>query len=527
MKVFKRTLAILLVLCFIGLTLVACGKKKEEEKPSEKNTNANNTPNVEQTQKPTNIFGEETFETVVPVDELDFEGEVLTVMIRDHKTLYREWGKTSPEDELDEAVLMRNEAIEDDLNLTMEQELVPDADFGTFATNFNNMILTDIKDQYHYYDIAANYAYCGAYTSVRDCAANFLDEETFPFFDFTLPCWNQAIVNNTTMNGRLHYVSGDVNLTLFDCAMVMWYNKTLYDEYAEPTDPENVQLLALEGKWTYDELYRWADRLYVDSNGTPGKQGDDTYGYASGGKGDVAPTDAFPYAWDLEFLTYNADGTHDFNIIGNDKIETAFTMVHNLLEANGNCMNGAGVDNFTAGCYVFWPSVIYPGEGANMAIREMDDKYGLLPMPKFDGDQENYGTTTQDFFSLMTILDHAESPVPTKGKAVSAYLQLMTEESYTSVRGYYFNRIIKPKYFGTDDSEGTVTNSIALFDIIVANIEFEYWTIYSAQLNDVAWLWRDSFRDNKASIESAYKEQQDAFENAIKGTDIWLGLRSE
>ena len=103
----------------------------------------------------------------------------------------------------------------------------------------------------------------------------------------------------------------------------------------------------------------------------------------------------------------------------------------------------------------------------------------------------------------------------------------MTEESYTSVRGYYFNRIIKPKYFGTDDSEGTVTKSIALFDIIVANIEFEYWTIYSAQLGDVSWLWRDSFRDDKDSLEGAFTEKQAQYEEAIKNTDIWLGLRSE
>ena len=527
MQILKRTMAILLVLCFIALTLIGCAKKQTS---SDKQNDATNAPSGsvdEQTQRPTNEYGEESFTNFVPVDDLDFEEEELTILLRDTKISSREWTKESPEDELDEAVAMRNAAVEDALNLVIDYEFVAYANYDAFASEFNNMILQDIKDQYHYYDIAANFAYCGAYTTVRDCASNLLDVGTFPFFNFDLPCWNQAIVKNTTINGRLHYVSGDVNLTLFDAALVIWYNKTLYDEYAEPTDPENVQLLALEGKWTYDELYRWADRLYVDSNGTQGKQGDDTYGYASGGKGNVAPTDAFPYAWDLEFLTYNADGTHDFNIIGNDKIETAFTMVHNLLEANGNCMTDAGVGNFTAGCYVFWPSVIYPGEGANMAIREMDDKYGLLPMPKFDGDQENYGTTTQDFYSLMTILDHSESPVPTKGKAVSAYLQLMTEESYTSVRGYYFNRIIKPKYFGTDDSEGTVTNSIALFDIIVANIEFEYWTIYSAQLNDVAWLWRDSFRDNKASIESAYKEQQDAFEAAIKSTDIWLGLRSE
>jgi hypothetical protein len=524
MKLAKRALALILVLCFIGLALVGCGGKKNDE--NENNDSSNDASgNVEATRKETNEYGEPSFSSVVPTEELDFEGEELTVLVRDSKISYREWGKETSEDELDEAVLMRNAAVEESLNLTMTQERVPTADFGVFSTNYNNMIMQDVTNDFHYYDIAANYAYCGAYPNVRDYAANLNDEQEFPYFDFSLPCWNQAIINNTTMNGRLHYVSGDVNLTLFDAAIVIWYNKTLYDEKRESNDPENMQEFALDGLWTYNELYMWATRLYEDSNGTSGKQHDDTYGFATS-KYACAPHDALPYAWDLEFLTYNPDGTHDFNIIGNDKAEDAFIKFRNLIEANGNCTSPS-VENFTAGHYVFWPSLIYSSEDANMMIREMDDTYGLLPMPKYNVEQEQYGTTTQDFYTLMTVIDHSTSTVTTKGAAVSAYLQLMTEESYTSVRGYYFNRIIKPKYFGTDDSEGTVTNSIALFDIIVSNIEFEYWTIYSAQLNDIAWLWRDGFRDDAASLESVYLAKEASYVEAIHGTDVWLGLRSE
>ena len=523
MNLTKRILAFLLVLCFVGFALVGCGGKKDEG--NENNGGSENgEASAEATQKETNEYGEPSFTGVVPVNDLDFEGEELTVLVRDSKISYREWGKETSEDELDEAVLMRNAAVEESLNVIMHQERVPSADYATFSQNFNNLIIQDVTSDFHYYDIAANYAYCGAYPDVRDYAANLNDTEMFPYFDFSLPCWNQAIVKNTTMNGRLHYVSGDVNLTLFDAAIVIWYNKTLYDEKKEDIDPEHMQEYALEGLWTYDDLYRWS-AIFDDSNGQAGKQSNDTYGFATS-KYACAPHDAWPYAWDLEFIITNPDGTHDFNIVGNNKAEEAFVKFRNLIEANGNCLEPS-VDNFTAGCYVFWPSLIYSSEDSNMKIREMEDTYGLLPMPKYDLDQEQYGTTTQDFYTLMTVIDHSTSTVPTKGEAVSAFLQLMTEESYTSVRGYYFNRIIKPKYFGTDDSEGTVTKSIALFDIIVANIEFEYWTIYSAQLNDIAWLWRDGFRDDAASLESVYLTNESLFVEAIHGTDVWLGLRSD
>jgi hypothetical protein len=524
MKNFKRVLALLLACVFIGMALVACGKKDEPNKEDEKNSQ--NASDVEQTEKQTTIYGEPTFEGVVPIDSLDFEGEELTVVHRDAHVTNREWHKEVTEDELDEAVAMRNAVVEESLNLVLTYERVPTGSFDNYVANFNNLIYQDVVQGFHYYDIVSHYAYAAAYTLIRDCNANLLDDDLFPYFEFSLPCWNQTIVNNTTVNGRLYYVAGDINISLFDCTNVVWHNKTLYDEKREPTDPENMQLLALEGLWTYDELYRWASKLFEDSNGTPGRQLDDTYAYGTErrGEGSPCPTDAIPHAWDLNFLVENNDGTHSYNIVGNDKAEEALTKYRNLFDGTGTIEN-ATVGNFAEGHYMFYANLMYPGQDGNMMIREMEDTYGLLPLPKYDAEQEQYGTTAGDFYSLMTILDHSKSTIPTKGKAASAYLQLATEESYTSVRGYYFNRIIKPKYFGTDDSEGTVTNSIALFDIIVSNVEFTFWNIYSAQLNNIAWLWRNA-TGKSGTLASEFAAYEEAYNNALAETDAWLGLAS-
>ena len=523
MRNFKRLLALILACLFVATALVACTKDKPNE-DAPKDTEKNEQP---ADKKETNEYGEESFTSVVPQKELDFDGQELTILVRNNLANLREWYKESPEDELDEAVAMRNAAVEDTLNIKILFEMVPNAEFGTFAANFNGMIQNDVDSDMHYYDIAANYAYAGAFTSVRGYAADLNNKETFPYFDFSLPCWNQAMVKNTTMNGRLHYSAGDINLSMFDLAMVIWYNKTLYDAKREDGDPDNIQVHALEGNWTYQDLYIWASRLYENSNGVDGKQADDTYGFGTerntGNQGRPNPNDVIPYAWDLEFVLTNNDNTHSFNIIGNEKAEEALVKFRTLITSDGTC-GSSTVGNFAAGRYVFWSSILYPSAEANMAIREMDDKYGLLPWPKYNAEQENYGTTTQDYYNLITVLDHAESSISTRGEAVSAFLQLATEESYTSVRGYYFNRIVKPKYFGTDDSEGTVTNSIALFDIIVANIEYDYWTIYSPQLNNVAWLWRDAVQ--VGTLEGNFKADEDAYIKAIEETDAWLGLRS-
>ena len=525
MNIIKKLICVLLVLCFIGTTLVGCSKKKGNSTGSDEEAagsgGAQN--GATETQKETNIYGEPSFTTNIPVNDLDFEGEELTVMLRDNEVTQRQWHKESPEDELDEAVAMRNSAVEETLNLDVSFEIIPYGEYNAGTANYNNIIITDVMQELHYYDIADHWALAGGYASIRDYNANVLDESVFPYFNFELPCWNQSVCNGDgVVNDRLHLITGDINITQFDMAVVFWYNKTLYDSKKEATDHENIQDLALAGQWTYDELYRWAQRLYENSNGEDGKQTNDTFGFASQTaniNNQPVPKDAVAAAFDIDLLVTNPDGTHSYNILGNERAEKARTMWINLFKADGATDSGS-VENFASGKYLFWVSMMYPGKSGNMTIREMDDKYGLLPMPKYDLDQEQYYTAAYDGYSLMSVLAHKD----VKGEAVSAYLQLATEESYTSVRGYYFNRIIKPKYFGTDDSEGTVTKSIALFDIIVANITFDFWTVYSAQLNMLTWKWRTHLLEDWDSVADAYTKDKATFDKALMEMDAWFGL---
>ena len=525
MKLFKRTIALLLVLCFIGVALVACTKKPDEQGTDDAGNNGN--AGNKSTETETNIYGEPSFTTTIQYENLDFEGEELTIMLRNNEVTVREWYKESTEDELDEAVAMRNAAVEETLNLSIDYEIINfPSDFHEMANMVGDMLVSDVIDDLHYYDIAVHFALIGGYASIRDVNANLLDKDTFPYFDFSLPCWNQSIVN-TEINNRLHLIAGDINISQFDYATVIWYNKTLYDNKKEPTDHEDIQDLALEGNWTYDELYRWATRLYEDSNGTSGKQADDTYGFTQGPPNintQPIPKDSMAAAFDINLLLENPDGTHAFNIAGNERAAKARTMWIQLYEATGTWGDSGAVTNFAAGKYLFYANSMYPGKDGNMTIREMSDKYGLLPLPKFDLEQDQYYTAAYDGYSLMSVLDHAESTVPTKGDAISAYLQLATEESYTSVRGYYFNRIVKPKYFGQDDSLGTVTKSVAIFDDIISHIRFDFWTVYSNQLGNLTWAWRTSLLPDWNTLEAQYISRQTEFDEKLLEMDEWFGL---
>ena len=373
-------------------------------------------------------------------------------------------------------------------------------------------------------------------TTLRDYYVNLHDKDTFPHFDFSLRCWNQAIVENGTINGQLYLIAGDMNLSLFNTAMVLWQNVDLYDQMkdVENGDAESIQDLVMNYKWTYDVLYDWAGRRVLASDGTFGY---DRYGLFMGGYTyPTQPMDALPYAWGLTFSNKEADGTYSFNFVGNEKAEKALIDTRNLWNQIGNVERAqvAG-DNpnatFNGGGVVFSADVIYWNRASSNALREVPFKYALIPWPMYDENQETYYTTSQDYFTTMSVIDHSESTVPTKGEAVSAYLQYACEYSYDNVRAYYFHRIVKSKMLGTDDGSGVVQKSWTIFETIVNNLQFDFAAIYGQMLDHVlVSVWRTNvvYKDtNKStSIESIYNDDP-TFDILLQDLHVWFGLVEE
>jgi len=560
----KRIIAILLVFCFLMLTVVslaACGKKNKGTKDTsdsssgtsdsagnggENNGGENNggnggATNGDITLAETDEYGQNLLVSAIDVDAHDYDSLELVVLMRDSVNYFREWGKlegdaADVEVTLDEAIETRNAIVQGDLNIAPY--------FLRESKNeveYNNLIVNDVVGGLHNYDIVANYAYFASDTSIRDADAyaNMADKDLFRFFDFRLPCWNQALIQNTTLNGKLYLVAGDANLSLFDKTSVIWANLDLYEQYKKDNDPDDIQQHAIDGNWVYSDLYSWCLRT-ADTD--PKTECGDFHGFSTG----FHFFDALPLAWDFAFLNTDNEGRHTFNIEENSKAEEALGIIRSMLDSRGyaashhqdstknicNCGTGM-VGHFANGSYAFISDQLYSGENQNLLIRNMTDKYTILPIPKYEIGQENYGTYAADIYNLVAVVNHFDSERPTDGDAVSAYLQYLNEKSYTDVREFYFTRIIRSKFFGTDDSDGSVTKSVKIFNIIVNSVELTVDTIYSRSINDIAWLWRDNIlRGEGASLSAAFQENtlsggglvktKAQYEEKLAAFDAWI-----
>ena len=526
----KRIISLILVLCFIGLALAACGGDEEKKKVSKK------------TNKPTqtNQYGEvEVLGSSFDWDKVEkFDDVVLNVIARNDYKVQKEWGQieTTDVDGMSLEVDKRNAAVEKKLGLSTAMTYVG----GEFADQFRNQIMSVVYQDWdsglNQYDIVACYGYIAMDQGYRDIWANLLNKDVFPYFDFSLKCWNQGIYKNGTVNDRLYLCSGDFNLSLFDSTMIMWHNKELYETLLEKTNdkksPRDLQDTIIAGEWTYSELYKWAS--YHDNVDPESNKGDVFGLYMNGERWPTQPFDAIPYAWDIDFITTNNDGTHSYNFKDNKRAEDAIKMFRNLWSEKGTATETTGGPNFTSGKLLFSADVIWFSEKGNLALREMDQPYSLTPWPKFDENQDHYSTTSQDYFTTISVIDHINGE-PTKGEAISAYLQYATEYSYTNIRMFYFKEIVEPKYFG--DFGETAKKSVDIFNIIIDNLEFDFATIYSPMLNGViSQCWRYNVLLNyggsptevaTTTVYQKYQDSQKVYDESLTDLDTWFGLFEE
>lgn len=450
-----------------------------------------------------------TFVTA-PNGPLDFEGAKLVILLPEDNDVSREFYLAVPADEVDEAVCMRNAAVEDTLNVTVEYERVPidRSNKDQHRAILYDIIAKDFTSELHNYDISVNYAYATVGMAQRGYAANLLDESTFPYFEFDLPCWNYGFMSEPgSPNGkRMYYALGAMQISYYNSAVVTWYNKTLYDKIRDEKDPENPRQ-----DWTYERMYRMVTSMYGDKEGAKPLLINESCA-------DIVKL-AFPVSWGVNLVTdaYNqTNHFYAFNISGgNTKAEDTLKKVRALLSAEGT-VYGNEV-NFANGEALFFIDQFDADYDRNVVIREMEDKYvyGLLPLPKYDV-ASDYETFVGDTYNLISVINYGGGK-DVKGGAVSAWLQLGAEESFTAVRGYYFHRVVKPKFFGADDPQGTVSNSVVVFDLIMYDIQFDPASVYSDQLGGINSLWCDAVDDEEGrTLEQIYKERREQLNEALK-----------
>ena len=408
-----------------------------------------------------------------------FEGGEVVILLPDTKEAHQSWYSDNIDTLLEEFVEIRNSAATEAINVQLSFEFVSGTDFASKKANILSMVSQDVVSDLHYYDIVSAPVDMLADTALKGLLAEVNNDELY--FVFDLPCWNQTLVTECTVNGRLYFMSGATEVSNMLDASVIWHNKTLYDAKKESTDHESMAGLVRDGRWTYDELYRWSARLSGDTNGV-GIEGEGKYPSA----------DAFRDAWDVRFIGEKMTGEFELKDLSadNNRAQNAFEMVKALYSANGTRLN-ASAEEFASGKYMFYLGTFDSLKDAPNG----EDTFELLPMPKYNSDQSEYRTFVEDPM-VTAIIDHEESTRPTKGDATSAVLQLTAEESYMGVFGNFGEYV--PREMNSENNK--------IMKQIFENMQLTFENMYAPQLAGLDSLWNDALISG-GELASAYSSK--------------------
>ncbi|MCI8388013.1 MAG: extracellular solute-binding protein [Clostridiales bacterium] len=479
----KKLISIALLMALL-LTQTACGDTGKPVDTDNNDTVSGDDSSSAPETKPEYVF-----------PELDCDGDTFTVL-----NASTTWGfyhymdfESQTGEMLDDEVYARNRFIEDKFNL--ELEIVED----DIDQNYNKY-RTAILAQDDVYDVA--YIRCDRMSSFMESGYlyNLLDYQEF---QLDKPWWDQVITEKSLIGDKkkLYFAGNDFSLIGFEGTLCCYFNENMLDDLGLET-PYN---LVREGKWTIDKLGEYAAagaNLNGDTSFAWNESGNAIYGMASY----EDSLNAFITGGGENYVTIDDKG-QPVLISNPDRFYNIIEKAFNIYSTEGEFifMNGSGNSHyemiFKNGRSLFTIAEIK----ASSKYRDMDDTFGIVPIPKYDENQDKYYSHRTHICLTMSVPVTNQQPERT-----GIIMDALSYLSSTNILPVFYNVKVAQKGLRNDDS-------IEMLGIISSSRSFDIgegyaWTeelsgkvntsVVNQKNNNVVSLV-DSMR---SSIEAAFKK---------------------
>ena len=319
-------------------------------------------------------------------DDLDFGGMEVCIARCTAFSENEKKNEVAPDAELtkgeivDDAVRLRNTYVEDLLNVNITS---PDDELGVW-TDFPSTIQPLIMAGDTTYD-----AYVAATWGLFKSSLNglLLPLSDIDTLDFGNPWWDSELIEMFSLGSNsTYFAAGAINYYDDYATTALLINTKLCSQ----NDLELPYQMVLDGKWTIDRFCEYAKAYAADVNGDSVYDENDAYGLICNigipYKFTCGAGESFILIDDNGFATLN-QSERLFNVV--DKLFT------NILDRNNNAICvverklGYDIGNalFPNGQSLFYVDMV---GGIDAMRRKMEDNFGIIPIPKYDEEQENY-----------------------------------------------------------------------------------------------------------------------------------------
>lgn len=384
-------------------------------------------------------------------EDLDYEGHQFVILTEtgynwEEVDVSEEMGVVTNDVTVNDAVYQRNLMTEETLNVKVVMLL-------------SSSVNSDIKKAVSAGDDAYGVAMPATATTASLALADyFYDWHDLEYVNLEMPWYEQGIINDATIAGKVLFMTGDFGFRDKDNTWIFMFNKNLLSDLnvAEPYD--NVR----NGTWTLDLFSSMIKGVTADIDGDSKFNSKDRYGFLTTGAGGATN---FLYAGGNKIVTQTPDGVINLTL-NNEKTVSLVEITNNIFNSeNQTHTDGWDVIEkmFAAGQGLFYSEIMAHVRN----LRGMEADFGLLPAPKYDEAQEEYYCHVDAASPLMCVTNTASDPVRT-----SAVIETLYYLGYKHVRTAYYDVALTGKHIRDEDSA-------EMLDVILAGRVFDMGYIYN------------------------------------------------
>ncbi|MBQ9085969.1 MAG: carbohydrate ABC transporter substrate-binding protein [Clostridia bacterium] len=320
--------------------------------------------------------------------------------------------------------------------------------------------------------------------------------------DLTAERWDQKINQESTYNGILYGLSGDLSVSKMMYAMATFYNVALLDEIGY--SPEYLYDLVDDGEWTLDLFEQIVKDLYVDNDKNRAKSIGDTFGYLSRSGNSL---DMWFAQFNISITSRDTANTISPTLNTEQNVDVIKRLCDFYYNNKGVAYIEGHVQHKTTEAEEF-PNgnvaMVTSRFSRATSFAEMGvDAFGILPGPKWNEEQTEYYTGLHDQYAIYGV---SKSILDADIDFIAHITDALCAESSQTVYPQYYDVLLKQRYSKDPDTARMV-------DLVMKNVSFDTAFQFGNFLDSYPYMVRNMVAKNNSNLASEYA----AIEKSLPG----------
>ena len=277
---------------------------------------------------------------------------------------------------INDALINRNIFIEDTFDIVLEYVQIVGHGNGT------NRLRQSIHAGEDRYDMIIGRVMGGELATLA--TGGFLQNlADMPYLSLEAPWWSRLMYQNLQFDGNLFFTMGDIVPSMYQASSAMFFNRQMLLDYGHE---DNLYELVFEGRWTIDVLEQLTRDVDQDLTGDGMlHSATDIFGILV--QGLTTTSDQIATSAGIRLATVR-DGEIAVEFNTQAVADKIYRLGEIYRRTPWNSHQNELIDiTFHEGRGMFLPHFL---EAGILQLRDMEQDYGILPMPKFDELQESY-----------------------------------------------------------------------------------------------------------------------------------------